>query len=104
MNNQASPRDSLFRKELAEEFRQHIFGPHSPALRVMLNRLRGQQGGEVFVLVCLEPFRRWALAKKSPKRGAPISLIPGAIFTDAAEAEWGVFKRLWQQQTGEALS
>jgi hypothetical protein len=94
----------LFRRELAEEFRQHLFGPHSPALRVMLNRMRSHQGEEVFVLVCLEPFRKWALARKSPKRGAPATLVPGVTFTNAAEAEWEVFKRHWQQQTGEVLS
>jgi hypothetical protein len=94
----------LFRRELAEEFRQHLFGPHSPALRVMLNRMRSHQGEEVFVLVCLEPFRKWALARKSPKRGAPVALVPGVTFTNAAEAEWEVFKRHWQQQTGEVLS
>jgi hypothetical protein len=104
MNSEASLQSKIFRKELAEEFRQHVFGPHSPALRVMLNRLRGQQGDEVFVLVCLEPFRKWALGRKSPKRGAPVSLVPGVTFTNAEEAEWEVFKRHWQQQTGEVLS
>jgi hypothetical protein len=104
MSNDPSSRDRLFPRELADEFRHHVFGPHSPALRVMLNRLRSQQGEEVFVLVCLEPFRKWALARKSPKRGAPVALVPGVTFASAAEAEWEVFKRLWQQRTGEVLS
>lgn len=95
----------IFRRELADEFRQNIFGPHSRDLRAMLTRLRSEQPDEGnYVLICLEPFRKWALAKKSTERRAPFELVAGVEFTSAAEAEWAVFKLLWQSQTGETLS
>jgi len=101
----ASTSDTTFSKELALEFKNNIFGPHSRDLRVMLTKLRSEQPDEGnFVLVCIKPFREWMLAKKSTKRGSPVQLIPNRVFTCAAEVEWEVFKLLWQSKTGEHLS
>jgi hypothetical protein len=70
----------------------------------MLNRLRGEQPTDgAYLLVCLEPFRKWALARKETRRGSAVELIPNMTFTSPEEAEWEVFKLLWQAQTGEKL-
>lgn len=89
--------------QLAEEFRRNPFGRHSPELRVLLNRLRSRQAQDPYVLLCTKPHREWLLARKSDARQSPAHVVTGKRFTSAEEAEWEVFKLLWQQHTGEDI-
>jgi branched-chain amino acid transport system permease protein len=91
------------RRDLIEEFRRRPVGGHSADLRVLLNLLRTNQGEEPYILVCTKPHREWLLARKSGERGSPVRVVEGVLFHSPEEAEWEVFKRLWQEQTGEAL-
>jgi hypothetical protein len=91
------------RRDLVEEFRRHIFGAHSPDLRLLLNQLRAGQAGAPYLLVCTKPHCEWALARKARTRGSPVELVPGVVFSSPEEAEWDVFRRLWKEATGQDL-
>jgi len=91
------------RRDLIEEFRANPVGRHSPDLRVLLNTLRMEQAGESYVLVCLEPHRRWRLAKKAAGRGGRVRFVSDTVFASPERAEWEVFRLLWKEHTAEDL-
>lgn len=91
------------RRDLIEEFRRNPVGRHSPDLRVMLNTLRKGQTGESWVLVCIEPHRRWRLARKEAGRSGAVRLVGDAVYTSPEQAEWEVFRLMWRERTGEDL-
>ncbi len=95
------------RLDLVDEFRRDPRGRHSDALQKLLHRMRwsGDQGETGrYVLVVLEPGRRWALGRLPRTRGVPIELLPNRVFTSLPEAEWEVFKLRWQALTGQTLT
>lgn len=89
------------RRDLIEEFRRNPVGRHSPDLRVLLNSLRNEQVGDSYVLVCVEPHRRWRLARKAAGRGGRVRYVGDVEFTSPEQAEWEVFRLLWRERTGE---
>ncbi|MEX2650036.1 MAG: hypothetical protein WD673_13585 [Alphaproteobacteria bacterium] len=93
------------RRDLIEEFGKTPIGRHSPDLRVLLNTLRMGQApkGWNYVLVCVEPHRRWRLARKWHPRGSAVQLIDNIEFTSPEQAEREVFRLLWKEHTGEDL-
>ena len=91
-------------RQTVDEFRQQPFGPHSPDLQRVLNRMRGAPNAGKYCLICTKPFREWQLARLSGRRGVPATPIPGEIFTSLADAEWAVFRRRWRELTGEDLN
>jgi len=86
-------------RHLAQEFRARPRGPHSAALRALLDRMRyGPLAGK-YVLIREAP-SRWALARLSGRRGvAPVRT--GAVFASAEEGEWAVFALRWAEIAGE---
>ena len=95
------------RLDLVEEFRRNPRGPHGEELQKLLHRMRWEgdpsEAGR-YVLITLEPGRRWRLARLPRQRGVPIEPIPNQVFTSLAAAEWEVFKRRWHALTGQSLS
>ena len=91
------------RLDLVEEFRRSPRGPHSEQLQKLLHRMRWSGAGGRYVLVTLDPGRRWMLGKLPGARGAPIETFPNRVFTDPAEAEWEVFKLRWEALTGRRI-
>lgn len=95
------------RLDLVEEFRRNPRGRHSDELQKLLHRMRWPgdptESGR-YVLVTLEPGRRWALGRLPRARGVPIEILPNRIFTSLAEAEWDVFKLRWLVLTGQELT
>lgn len=87
----------------ATEFMESPIGYHSPGLQRVLNLMRGGALEGKYVLVTLEPCRRWALARLPGRRGATVSLVPGVEYTDQLEAERDVFRRRWHDLTGTEL-
>jgi len=77
-------------QELKEEFLAAPFGDHSPALRRFLLRLRSLPAEGKHVLVEVEPFRRWRLARLRG-RGQPVELLE-ETFDSLEEAERHVFR------------
>ncbi|MCB1497801.1 MAG: hypothetical protein KDJ86_18610 [Bauldia sp.] len=86
--------------DLIAEFRRNPTGPHGPALQRLLNRLRADPGSGRLVLVTLEPFRRWAIARIPEDRQGRIEIERDRIFTDPGAAEWELFRRRWHDRTG----
>jgi len=87
----------------AAEFKKQPIGYHSPGLQRVLNALRGGPVSGKYVLLVLEPFKRWALGQLPGVRGMPVEVVEGQEFTDLNDAEWAVFKLRWRAQTGKAL-
>ena len=57
-----------------------------------------------FVLLVVEPFYKFQLARLSGERGVPPEPVPGAIYHTMAEAEWDIFKRRWVELTGQPVT
>ena len=91
-------------RQWVDEFRQNPLGPHSPNLQRVLNRMRGGSRSGKYCLICTKPFAEWQLGRMSGRRGVPVAPIAGEVFTNLAEAEWAVFRRRWQELTGEDLN
>ena len=84
--------------DLAREFRDQPFGPHSPDLVRLLNRLRGDSLSGKVVLFSSRRHSEWKLASLSGPIG-PITVYDEPVFHDRGEAEWEVFKLRWQRET-----
>ncbi len=91
------------RLDLAREFRGNPFAKHSPDLYALLEILRGPRFNGNYVLVVLEPHKRYALAVKQPG-GKPPVVLGNEIHASAADAEWAVFKRRWEAASGQPLA
>lgn len=74
---------------LVEEFLAAPFGSHGPALQRLLLRLRSLPAEGKHVLVEVEPFRQWRLARLRG-RGEPVELLDER-FDSLAQAERHVF-------------
>ncbi len=85
------------------EFMARPIGYHSPGLQRVLNVMRGGRLEGKYVLVVLEPYRRWALGRLPGRRGAPVELLEGIEYTDQLDAERDVFRRRWKDLTGNDL-
>ena len=92
------------RKDLVAEFMARPVGPHSGDLRRLLNAMRTDPGLPPYTLVCVEPFRKWRLARKDGGRATPVELIDDTEFDDPLEAERAVFRLRWKTLTGEDLA
>ncbi|HEV2502298.1 MAG TPA: hypothetical protein VGV39_04450 [Mesorhizobium sp.] len=87
----------------AAEFMESPIGYHSPGLQRVLNLMRGGALDGKYVLVTIEPCRRWALARLPGRRGAPVSIVSGVEYTSQLDAERDVFRRRWHELTGKEL-
>jgi hypothetical protein len=88
---------------LAQEFHDSPIGHHSANLQRVLNVLRGGPLKGKYVLVCTIPHKKWQLATLSGERGKPVNLVPNIFFSDLKQAEWDIFRRRWEEHTGEIL-
>ena len=92
------------RTDLIEEFRNNLYGPYSPELNLVVNRLRLMPMGDRHILVCTRNGREWMLAKMPSKRGAAVELFKDRLFTNYDEGIWEVFRMRWETVTGESLA
>lgn len=83
------PLNQFVFEALAEEFRIAPFGEHSPELQRLLLRLRSLPAEGKHVLVEVEPFRLWRLARLR-RRGEPVEMLD-ETFTSFEDAERHVF-------------
>lgn len=74
---------------LTKEFLAAPFGEHSPALHQLMLRLRSIHALNKHVLVEIEPYKKWRLAKLGPRNSAPFLL--DMTFDDLESAERYVF-------------
>ncbi len=87
----------------AREFLDDPEGPASPGLQRVLNRMRTDTAGGKYVLIVVEPYRRWVLGRSPCRRGAPVERLDDHVFDDRLEAEQTVFRLRWKELTGEDL-
>ena len=78
---------------LIEEFDANPIGHHGPALRHLLEELRGGPAKGKYVLVCTKPYREWVLATLIGDKRAPVKLDRRHVFDDLLDAERFVFRR-----------
>jgi hypothetical protein len=102
------PENSIFeidgdRMDLAREFRNRPRGPHGVELQRVLDRMRTTPLKGRFVLIVVEPYKTYALARLSGERGKPPMPVDGVTYQSMQEAEWGIFKRRWQELTGKSV-
>lgn len=76
-------------------------GAHSPDLQFILQKFRKAPCGGKFVLIALDPHRRWCLGRLTGVRGRPVVREGAEEFIDLAEAERHVFRLRWKALTGK---
>ncbi len=84
------------REALFAEFDRNPVGHHTPPLERLLLRLRGAPTPGKYVLLTLEPHRRWMLARLTGEKSDPVRPLSNQIFTDLHDAERAVFRLRWQ--------
>jgi hypothetical protein len=92
------------RADLVEEFRRNPRGPHSADLQKVLHRMRWAGVAGRYVLITVDPGKRWMLGRLSEKRGEPIETFPNRIYTAPVDAEWDVFCIRWKALTGREIA
>jgi branched-chain amino acid transport system permease protein len=85
---------------LYAEYTRQPIGAHSPDLQFVLQHFRKVPCAGKYVLVALEPHKRWALGTLTGMRGDPVTVYDDIIFDDLAEAERYVFRQRWIEMTG----
>ena len=89
-------------EELYREYCEMPIGAHSPNLQFILQHFRKAPCAGKYVLVAIQPHKRWRLAKLTGKRGNPV-VTEDIEFDDLAEAERYVFRVRWKQLCGQTL-
>jgi hypothetical protein len=84
---------------IAREYRDRPYGRHSPTLQALLTRMRQPGFGEEWLVVMIEPNRRYALARR--RAGQPPELLTNHIYDRIEDCEWAVFRLRWKSLTGE---
>ena len=89
-------------QELYREYCRTPIGAHSPNLQFVLQHFRKAPCAGKYVLVAVEPHRRWKLATLTGTRGDPVR-VGDKEFDDLADAERYVFRLRWKALCGEEL-
>jgi hypothetical protein len=89
--------------ELYREFCRTPIGAHSPNLQFVLQHFRKAPCAGKYVLIAVEPHRRWRLARLTGMRGDPVRLEESIEYTDLEEAERHVYRLRWKALCGEEL-
>lgn len=91
------------RTDLAREFRDHPFGPHSTDLRRLLLILRNGSIRGKTTIASLAPGKGYCLAEIGQRRGDPIVYHRDLKFDRLADAHRALFEKRWEQMTGQPL-
>ncbi len=91
------------RLDLAREFKHNPTGPHSPELQKLLKLLRWEPIAGRFVVVQPQHGGPWYLARTTGPKGHPIEIFRSRGYETLPQAHWALFRKRWEQQTGQAL-
>jgi hypothetical protein len=91
------------RLDLALEFRRKPSGPYGPELSRLVHRMRWGAFPGRYLLLTLEPGKRWALAQMPNERGEKVRVFHDVQFDSLDDAEWHVFQLRWKAITGRDL-
>lgn len=92
------------RLDLADEFRQQPFGPHSPDLQKLLKLLRWDPFDDRIIAVQQERGGTWRLARSTGRKGSPLQLYDGDDFATPEAVQWAIFRARWAHHTGQPLA
>jgi len=87
----------------AREFMASPIGYHSPGLQRVLNRMRGADWAFKYILIVKERYALWQLGRLPAGRGAKVEPVEGVLYSNLLEAERDIFKRRWNDLTGQGL-
>ncbi len=85
-------KSTRLKADLLNEFNLRPIGKHSQSLQRALNIMRGEPVTGRYVLVILEPYKKWMLGELTGKRGQPVKTHKDKIFTSIEDAERYVFQ------------
>jgi len=91
------------RLDLARAFKHNPTGPHSPDLQRMLKLLRWEPIAGRFIVVQPRRDGLWYLARTTGPKGHPLHIFYSHGDATLAEAHWALFRKRWEQHTGQAL-
>ncbi|WP_119462598.1 N,N-dimethylformamidase beta subunit family domain-containing protein [Rhodospirillaceae bacterium SYSU D60014] len=91
------------RLDLAREFRERPFGPHSEELQKVLKILRWDPFEDRIIAVQPRRSGPWQLARSTGRKGSPLEIFDGEGFATPAEAQWAIFRARWERHTGQPL-
>lgn len=91
------------RLDLAREYQRNPTGPHSPDLQKVLKLLRWQPLAGRLVVVQPRRDGPWYLARTTGPKGHPLEIFYAHGYTTLAEAHWALFRKRWEEHTGQAL-
>ncbi|MEX2297733.1 MAG: hypothetical protein WD715_09975 [Dongiaceae bacterium] len=86
------------RTDLAREYKEHPFGPHSTDLRRLLVIFRDGSARKKLMIATYGD--GYCLAQVGPRRGDPIRYDGDRVFAHLGDALWAVFQARWEQATG----
>jgi hypothetical protein len=46
------------------------------------------------------PYKEWRLARFGPRRGMPMQIDQGRVFSSYQDANWACFRARWKEMTG----
>ena len=92
------------RLDLAREFKANPIGPHSPDLQKLLKLLRWNEITDRYVVIQPRHGEPYYLARTTGPKGHPIEIFRGQRFDTLPEANWALFCKRWEQQTGQPLT
>jgi hypothetical protein len=90
-------------QELYDEYCRTPIGAHSPNLQFILQHFRKAPCEGKYVLVAIEPHRRWVLGTLTGRRGDTVRIEAAVEFDDLDKAERYVFRRRWKTLFGQDL-
>ncbi len=73
-------------------------GKPPAGLKRLLRSFRSAAATDKYVLIELEPNRRWQLARLSGVPGGGVQPIPGCLYDSLEDAERDVFQRRWNER------
>ena len=91
------------RHDLAQEFKRNPTGPHSPELQKLLKLLRWEPLADRFVVVRPRQEGPWYLARTTGAKGHPLEIFTSYGYATLAQAHWALFRKRWEQHTGQPL-
>ena len=91
------------RLDLARDFKAQPLGPHSPDLQKLLKILRWDPVEGRVVAVQPERDGPWYLARLTGPKGHPVEIFRQRAYATLLEAYWALFRRRWEDHTGQAL-
>ena len=92
------------RLDLAREFKCAPIGPHSADLQKLLKIMRWDRPDKRWISVQTERGGAHYLAYSKGPRGHSLDVFLEQPFATFAEAQWAIFRKRWQQHTGNALN